>query len=205
MTALKMLTHEKDTVYSRSRALLSELCVSMSCRMTETEGSSGFAILMDATTVSSPPAYRRRGVRAGAPAPLIVSRAAFTSFALSWIVDGSGGFILVGREHWVFYSTWALPVMCTNRTGGRLPTLSAIGINSDKAHAAPRRMFERGAPGPRHARGMWQPLRAMCPRRRLGYLAETRWTRAQARVVVCSQRTQSSFKSPSSEFLTPAA
>eukprot|EP01043_Picozoa_sp_COSAG02_P010469 COSAG02_NODE_368_length_23727_cov_364.814367_9_plen_168_part_00 len=63
--------------------------------------------------------------------------------------------LAIGREHehWVFSSTWALPAMCTNRTGGRLPTLSTIGINSDKA-CARMQLREGCSRGVLLARGM---------------------------------------------------
>ena len=91
--------------------------------------------------------------------------------------------------------------MCTNRTAGRHPTHSTIAHRyqlrrSMCAHAAPRRVPQGAA-----RRGLRQFLCALCPRRRLGHLTEMTRTRAQARVVLCSQRTHSGFKSPNSRFL----
>ena len=99
----------------------------------------------------------------------------------------------------VFYDrtppTWALPATCKTRTGFLQVFGHRYQLGQDmRAHAASRRLFVKGAPdrGKGHVATSTRDG-PMGPRRRLGHLAETRWIRAQARVVLCPQRTHSSF------------
>ena len=74
-----------------------------------------------------------------------------------------------------------------------------------RAHAASRRLFEKGAPdrGKGHVATSTRDVSKAAPWTSRG-VARLMWVWAQEVVVLCSQRTHNSLKSPSSGFLPPS-